>query len=285
MKLLVMVAGLVIVLAAAGGGLAWWALSDDDPFIEADAVNQPCRKLPPITDYDVRVSGEGMEDGKVTKTGGSYIYVSGDSYHTYHPNQGDVEKWDQVYRNGTLYERVEGGPWKVLWEDIRNNLAFPFRPQDLCLGGLDAYTYVGTETVEGKATRKFTTPNLYGEKTNTLPAQGELAKEWDWIFWLDANGYLVQVSHLLVYPRIDGEPHYTAALEFTFSGLGEPNQIPAPTVTPTPHVPMTLEEMREFVIGLDFQTMPEELREGIIEMLRRDGATEEQIRELTAPEE
>ena len=278
-------ARLVVVLAAVGGGLAWWALPGDDKFIETDARDQACQKAAPITDYDVRIYGEAMEDGRVTKSAEMYRFISGDSYHTYHPRQGDAEKWEKVHRDGTVYARVENGAWE--WSHNRNGnpLTFPYRQRDLCLDGLEHFTYIGTETVEGKPTKKFTAPNITGEKTNILPEQGELAKEWDWVFWIDDKGYLVKVSYLFVHAPIEGQPDEVTALHAVFSGLGEPNHLPAPTATPTPVPPPNLSDLLEFMDGLNFDELPDELREVLTDELRKAGATEEQIRELVAPKE
>ena len=111
------------------------------------------------------------------------------------------------YAERKLYTRLHDEPWETI--ELEEDLVFPSSKDSICPDLSDAtVTLIGDDTVNGRPARKYSREG----------------RAFDWYFWIDSNGWLVQV-----------EKTELADLGFdvvgTISGRGEPNNIAVPQVS------------------------------------------------------
>lgn len=206
--------------------LVFWP--DEVPTAEA-LVTQACADMQAVGSFDMQITMTLANTSLGLLQAKTFLEYSGDLVHSFDREYKDgVEVGEAVevvvdYANDRRYWRLGNAPWKTSALPDREP-EFPYSKEAICPDLTDAaVTLVGDDTVNGTAARKYS----YASRKQAF----------DWFFWIDSNGWLIQVESTKLDAGATGaagqsgpgtSPGFDSTA--TISGRGEANSITIPQV-------------------------------------------------------
>ena len=221
----------VVTLAAAMLAFLWLTATDATPEAHAQVVTEACAKTLTTDYFDINVNMEATRDGEPsTYQFTATASVAGPNFQV--SVSGFVDQpvhVDGIHLDGKGYARENDGPWAI--DPMATNSLLTFfvggaptaQGWSLC-PGLDKAEKVGDETLQDMATTRYS----WSVSTDALPDSAKdhiVMTRAD--YWVDQTGQLVQMRRTEVHPI---DPPMTTIQTTTFSGVGQPNEITAPTL-------------------------------------------------------
>lgn len=242
------VAVLVFTIAVAGAMVWWFGIRSSVQDARA-AVEDACGAMAAADSYDVTMEIATVVDGEAVDVVTAIIRFSGDDQHGVLSTAAEGTVAEYVLVGGVVYIRefTQGiSPEWAVGAPPSSRSADPFgflgsNPvcpdiEELTEQEWGAYNALGEEQLNGVTTQHFTDGGSLGPVgavDGALPV-GSYSEDRRHEFWIDPDGQLVQTKEewLLRFQVTEGAPpiqqrtHTTS----TFSGIGEPNVITAPSV-------------------------------------------------------
>ncbi len=201
-------------------GAAFWGLVTWQSSSAEATVSEACSNIAATESFDVNMIvdySDRLEEGDVTLITAE---ISGDKYRiiTRHIFAGEADEayFESIYDGaGTDYFKIStDDEWMSASRTPKE--IFPFNRNALCpdLESMGEVVYLGEETADGVALRKY-----------SLDTEG-----FDWLVWIDAEGWLTKVQLVEIGPSGASErPVNDISHTATVTGRGEANEIEIPT--------------------------------------------------------
>ncbi len=211
------VSSIVVALLA---GAAFWGLVIRQSSSAEATVSEACSNIAATESFDVNMVvdySDRLREGDVTLITAE---ISGDKYRiiTRHIFAGEADEayFESIYDGaGTDYFKIStDDEWMSASRTPKE--IFPFNRNALCpdLESMGEVLYLGEETADGIALRKY-----------SLDTEG-----FDWLVWIDAEGWLAKVQLVEIGPSGASErPVNDISHTATVTGRGEVNEIEIPT--------------------------------------------------------